>query len=113
MSCWAAGRRSSAENAGAGGAIKTVAARAGKRVALGELTNVFRGRGRSSGSATEAVRLFLARSYDRGGACPWSAFVSGAGGAWVVDGLSRGVDAYEFLFDVDGFWCTPHLKLSI
>ncbi|XP_025808108.1 cyclin-A1-4-like isoform X2 [Panicum hallii] len=54
MSCWAAGRRSSAENAGAGGAIKTVAARAGKRVALGELTNVFRGRGRSSGSATEA-----------------------------------------------------------
>ena len=61
MSCWAAGRRSSAENAGSGGASKTVAARAGKRLALGDLTNVFRGRGWSSGSAPEAVRLLLAR----------------------------------------------------
>jgi cyclin A len=60
MSCWAAGRRSSAENAGAGGANnKQAAARARKRVALGDITNVFRGRGRSASSAPapEAVRL--------------------------------------------------------
>ncbi|XP_072148694.1 cyclin-A1-4 isoform X3 [Setaria viridis] len=60
MSCWAAGRRSSAENAGAGGANnKPVAARAGKRVALGDITNVFRGRGRSSGAASSAPEVKL------------------------------------------------------
>ncbi|KXG21616.1 cyclin-A1-4 [Sorghum bicolor] len=56
MSCWAAGRRSSAsamaENAGARGAKEAVA-RSGKRVALGNLTNVFRGSWKS-GAANSA-----------------------------------------------------------
>jgi len=71
MSCWAAGRGSSAsamaENAGARGAKEEVA-RSGKRVALGNLTNVFRGGWRSgaANSASDAVRLLLARSHDRG-----------------------------------------------
>ncbi|CAL4910955.1 unnamed protein product [Urochloa decumbens] len=65
MSCWAAGRRSSA-SATAGGA-KPAAARAGKRVALGDLTNVFRGRGRNSSSAASSKpeeKLSLTKSVD-------------------------------------------------
>ncbi|KAJ1262475.1 hypothetical protein BS78_09G110500 [Paspalum vaginatum] len=58
MSSWAAGRRASAsasamlENAGARG-VKEAAPRAGKRVALVDLNNVFRGGGRS-GAANSA-----------------------------------------------------------
>ena len=56
-----------AENAGARGAKEAVA-RSGKRVALGNLTNVFRGGWRSgaANSASDAVRLLLVRSHDRG-----------------------------------------------
>ncbi|CAN6326241.1 unnamed protein product [Urochloa humidicola] len=65
MSCWAAGRRSSA-SATAGG-VKPATARAGKRVALGDLTNVFRGRGRNSSTAASSKpeeKLSLTKSID-------------------------------------------------
>lgn len=113
MSCWAAGRRSSAENAGAGGANnKPVAARAGKRVALGDITNVFRGRGRSSGaasSAPEAVRLFLSRSIDRARRVPPDRFSfrerTELGFSIVRVELQRGWRVRI----CHRFWCTPRL----
>jgi hypothetical protein len=55
-----------AENTGARGAKEAVVT-SGKRVALGNLTNVFRGSWGSgaANSASDAVRLLIARSHDR------------------------------------------------
>nr|CAB3459777.1 unnamed protein product [Digitaria exilis] len=65
MSCWAAGRSSSASAMAGRGGAKPAAARGGKRVAFGDITNIFRGRGRSSsGSAAPDANLSSTKSVD-------------------------------------------------
>ncbi|KAF8725499.1 hypothetical protein HU200_020026 [Digitaria exilis] len=65
MSCWAAGRSSSASAMAGNGGAKPAAARGGKRVAFGDITNIFRGRGRSSsGSAATEAKLSSTKSVD-------------------------------------------------